>query len=149
MREFFKPWRRKIGLVTLVLTCMFAAAWIRSLCVNEAIMYRSDKNTLHDIRSFGGGLIWMTTHEGESKIIASNQYQTFKESRFRNPFESNRIWSHNILGFEFGELRPSVRGMSVGVWVIRYSTFTIPLTLLSAWLLLSKPKRLRGERCGD
>ena len=30
MREFFKPWRRKIGVVTLVMACVLMAGWVRS-----------------------------------------------------------------------------------------------------------------------
>ena len=30
MRVFFKSWRRKIGVLTLVMACVFAAGWVRS-----------------------------------------------------------------------------------------------------------------------
>src|SRR5262245_25775563 len=30
MREFFKGWKRKLGVVTLGLACAFAAGWVRS-----------------------------------------------------------------------------------------------------------------------
>jgi hypothetical protein len=31
MREFFKPLRRLVGVATLVMACVFAFAWVRSL----------------------------------------------------------------------------------------------------------------------
>src|SRR3954462_3489874 len=31
MREFFRGWRRKLGVATLVMACVFAAGWVRSL----------------------------------------------------------------------------------------------------------------------
>src|SRR5437764_781766 len=37
MREFFKPCRRKLGMVTLGLACVFAAGWVRSLSVDDFI----------------------------------------------------------------------------------------------------------------
>ena len=30
MGDFFKPWRRKIGVVTLLMACVFAAGWVKS-----------------------------------------------------------------------------------------------------------------------
>lgn len=30
MREFFKPWRRKLGVLVLVLACVLMAGWARS-----------------------------------------------------------------------------------------------------------------------
>jgi len=30
MGEFFKGWRRKTGVVTLVMACVFMSAWVRS-----------------------------------------------------------------------------------------------------------------------
>ena len=37
MGDFFKPWRRKIGVVTLVFACLVAGGWVRSLTVREVI----------------------------------------------------------------------------------------------------------------
>lgn len=31
MGEFFKGWRRKTGVLTLVMACLFAAVWVRSM----------------------------------------------------------------------------------------------------------------------
>ena len=31
MHDFFKPWRRKFGVVTLRLACAFMAGWVRNL----------------------------------------------------------------------------------------------------------------------
>ena len=28
MGDYFKPWRRKIGVATLVMACVFAAGWV-------------------------------------------------------------------------------------------------------------------------
>ena len=31
MGDYFKPWRRKIGVVTLMLACVFMGGWMRSI----------------------------------------------------------------------------------------------------------------------
>jgi hypothetical protein len=35
MREFFRGWRRKAGLVTLVMACAVMAMWARSRFIND------------------------------------------------------------------------------------------------------------------
>ena len=35
MGDFYTPGRRKIGMVSLVMTCVFAAGWVRSQTVQE------------------------------------------------------------------------------------------------------------------
>ena len=37
MGDFFKLWRRKIGLLTLVMACAFMVAWIRSTITYDSI----------------------------------------------------------------------------------------------------------------
>jgi len=141
MREFFKGWRRKVGCGTLVLACVIAIVWMRSLFIAEGVMYRSDKSTVHNIRSTPGGLIWSGIHEEGSSFVARNEYYRLIEGNaFTNPLETNRQWSCNLVGIEFGATQTSP-GISEQVWVIRYWTFAVPLTLLSAYLILWKPRK--------
>src|SRR5436190_957332 len=37
MREFFKPWRRKMGVLTLMLACVFTGLWLRSTVVHDSV----------------------------------------------------------------------------------------------------------------
>jgi len=37
MKEFFQGWRRKIGVVTLVMALVFMAGWVRSLVVEDEL----------------------------------------------------------------------------------------------------------------
>ena len=39
MGEFFKGWRRKVGVLTLLIACVFAAGWIRSPPRFELIVF--------------------------------------------------------------------------------------------------------------
>lgn len=106
MRNFFKPWRRKIGVVTLLIACVFAAGWIRS-------------------------------------------YQNFDDLK---------VLSHTFFSSDgvFGELTFTIDHQVQGgrvvatvsaspAWQFLYSLITIPLTLLSAWLLLTKPPKKTTE----
>jgi hypothetical protein len=42
MGEFFKPWRRKIGMLALVLACAFMVAWIRSTITYDSIEWNGN-----------------------------------------------------------------------------------------------------------
>lgn len=37
MGEYFKPWQRKIGVVALLMACVFAAGWVRSGTVEDFV----------------------------------------------------------------------------------------------------------------
>ena len=39
MGDYFKLWRRKIGVVTLVVACVFAVGWVRSQFVEDGIYF--------------------------------------------------------------------------------------------------------------
>ena len=102
MGKFFHGWRRKIGVVTLLMACMFAVGWVTSLSGRLP----SERGVSIEIE------LW------ESRIdVVFNQIE-FVES---DP--------HNLIGtWEF-------RRIPIPYWSI-----VIPLTLLSAFLLLSKPR---------
>lgn len=40
--SFFKPWRRKLGLLTLLMACVFAAGWVRSRFSEDMHLWKSD-----------------------------------------------------------------------------------------------------------
>ena len=35
MGEYFKPYRRKFGILTLMIACKFMAGWVRSLFIHD------------------------------------------------------------------------------------------------------------------
>lgn len=91
MRDFFRGWRWKLGIVTLVMACVFAVGWVRSL---------SDPDVLIDGVGSTKGFVSMTSFDGDFGIV----------------------------------------------FFIPYWSIVLPLTLLSACLLLSKrPPVKRSE----
>ena len=55
MGEFFKGWRRKVGCVTLVMACVFAAGWVRSLAIFDVVSF-NQKDATHRVISTRGEL---------------------------------------------------------------------------------------------
>src|SRR4051812_3266689 len=144
MREFFKGWRRKAGVVTLVIACALAAGWVRS-CVMLDIVYFPRRtsncvlfsgNQRFRVMSVPGvSLTRIARHSDgviisrETKIIAGQDFIAFPKVTWT----SERI--DNLLGIfrDPGDTHPSVP-------MIPYWSIVIPLALLSAYLLLGKPR---------
>jgi hypothetical protein len=56
MPSYFTPWRRKIGVLTLGLACLFAAGWVRSLSVADIIGFELGNPPI-TIVSFNGEML--------------------------------------------------------------------------------------------
>ena len=97
MREVFRGWKRKIGIMMLALACLFAAVWVA---------------TLDESSDFPSLTLMLNT--GEGNLIMKGQ-----------------IW--------LAPFAPSINGDEFG-WKIPIWSIVLPLTLISAFLLLKKPK---------
>lgn len=135
MRDFFKGWRRKAGVATLALACVFTVWWVRSLSVQDNIWIRlGDLNTTM-FSSVGGHFAWVRyfLHD-DNDAIGFFQWNTLEGSKFSDYFEWSPVvqWSHPL--FTYLEYENSV------VCVVPAWCIVLPLTLLSAYMLLSKPR---------
>ena len=138
MGDFFIGWRRKVGVVTLVLACVFAGGWVKSLSTTDILNLRGRKQTI----LFSGNC---------SIALVTPQ------------FELSRTW-HTFPGSEhvfFGDLSFKQRGLRTGYrlehnpewelpnglrstfWTASYWSIVIPLTILSAYLLIVQPKSVK------
>jgi len=150
MSEFFRGWKRKVGVATLIVACVFAALWVRGQTIKDVYQFGSGEgpffNTLVSSRF---GLMWLryqatdgttyswnpgwfevpidattTLHSGECRLIYDIQ------------------WRLTWWGFDFCN---SAKGDQIHAVHrnIPYWSIVIPLTLISAWLLLGKPRQAR------
>lgn len=127
--SYFKPLRRKIGVFTLLIGCVFAAGWVRSLAVGDTAW-----STRSQLLSFRGGLFI------ESYILPpfDLNFHTASDNNFRKMYDDSRAW--DFRGFDFAlSCRKDRTGTMVSIYA-PYWSFVVPLTLLSTWLLLSKPR---------
>lgn len=113
--EFFKPWRRTIGVVTLLMACVFTAGWTRSYSVEDRIIV---EDAGFGIFSVLGRIewTWKWTYEVPSQMI---EWQTQSVSSIKPEYLGPDYRNYN---------------QELSYWVI-----VLPLTLLSAFLLLSRP----------
>lgn len=139
MGDYFKPWRRKIGVVMLFVTCMFASAWIRSYSVQDGLNIRVSDTTRYFFYSSIHGLVWENASGIDPKmnaafpaILVSSQDANKNAVTLRNA---------SMQMCRFGDFQFSGDDSVLIFVLIRYWTVVIPLTLLSAYLLLSKPRK--------
>ena len=111
MREFFHGWRRKAGCVTLALACVATGLWIRSYIVFDQLVLAGNL-----LISNSGCLVWNWSGWGTPELNLVDWY-----CEHASPFSEE---------WYFG-----TDGVRMPYWAVN-----IPLTLLSAYLLLWKPR---------
>lgn len=151
MVSYFKPLRRKLGVVILALACVFAAAWMRSRFMYD-LLWICNSNTVFGVASMVGGLDFgtvMTIDEPDSWGWGANKL-TVVDGKIVDPsgnlhdidpwaFDNFDIeWRRDWAGFHFGV--GTVLNQRHVDYMIPYWAIVIPLTTISAWLLLSKPR---------
>ena len=144
MREFFRGWRRKVGCVTLSLACMAMGAWIRSLVVKDEISVRKNVGITTHFISNRSRLGWksVTIDDPLSTNFTINFYfaKPAKEDDFYRGHDVRWKWRWRCCGFEFGRFTPNGPRWAEDIWIVPYWSIVTPLTLISAFLLLKKPK---------
>ncbi|WP_010585466.1 hypothetical protein [Schlesneria paludicola] len=140
MREFFSGWKRKLGVLTLLMACLFAAAWTRSLGNLDLIYLNGKKTNLivvsgcQKLQFAAGGrfsLVYPSSQE-----IPNRQYGVYWQPEKLLP-------SRSIIDFfEYpaSEIKMYTDENGNEEAMIPYWSIVLPLTALSAYLLLSKPR---------
>ena len=137
MSEVFKGWRRKVGCVTLLLTCVYMGGWLRTRMSSDQITIQF-KNSSHVFRLTGGHFQWIH-HTGVFPNDPAVTWQSWKAGlpldhpELSMEFDSRLHWS----GFEFGRGRVH-DFMPQEFLIIPCLSVAIPLILASAYLLLAK-----------
>ena len=165
MGDFFKPWRRKIGVVTLVMACVMMGGWVRSFGRMELI-HICPGRSLFIIGSRNGSLCVMRSVYQTHEVAISKSITIFNSSLKRigvgcssekSSNETNiKYWTNadgtvpdtvsqsywTFGGFVFGtESHTTILDeRDELIAMAPYWSILVPLTLISLWLLLSKPR---------
>ena len=145
MGNFFHGWRWKVGVVTLWMACVFMGGWIRGQSTVDELYFGKGKG-IHSFSLFFGrnGITLTRRTTEESRTSNPNWYCGPLEPRESfYIFQPGLVveWRWHSCGFEAGEfhdLEMPIWRMSW--WNTPYWSLVIPLTLLSAWLLLSNSR---------
>jgi hypothetical protein len=151
MWSVFHGWRRKFGCVTLAMASIVMVLWVRSFLADDRIeMWRG--RTLDAYVSVSGTIRW--AHYRPQPFGYDGRYETkvasipINGSRSHDDFwmQWNTIWRWRWGDFDFGTGR-SITDPQVDVerWAIPHWSLAVPMAILSACLLLWKPRPNSGK----
>lgn len=144
MDTFFRGWRRKVGLMTLLLACAFAVASVRSRFLYDSFAIVDAAGlSLDSINSDSMGLVYLSYRSKEEFTYdvvwdsgpLGGGFVGYVSKR-QGPFLSR------VCGCRVGDLRGVIStGDRLIVVAIPYWILILVLTLLSACLILWTPRR--------
>jgi hypothetical protein len=153
MREFFRGWRRKAGCVTLVMGLVVWSCWLRSLIASDFFLMNNGTTIITS------GPNYLGLSRSPAASAAEWTAPTWFSVENGPPLAQSPDWTWQFCGFCYGyQLKgtaktttehPDGRVVTEEVeyithehaWVIPYWSIAMPLTLLSAALILRKPRK--------
>ena len=156
MREFFRGWRRKIGAVTLVMACGIMGMWVRSVQNHDYVRFAVRANVTERVVSLGGTINWLRYHQEPVIIREWFEWESpeWGTSGFDGieSFDSdlqNWNWRWRCFGFVSGEWPESFDSLKTGILIVPYWSIALPLTAISAFLLLAMPRPSTQMKIND
>lgn len=143
MGDFFHGWRRKAGIGTLLIAFAVTGLWIRSLTTIDRVEYSDSFTTWR--WSSHHGLLSLKSYEHGKVIPAAirkkyfwkhQQLQTRTFADYQDFISTSWPWKYFGMGYHRGG-EPRVETE----FRVRCSTIAVPMMILSAWLLISRPRR--------
>jgi hypothetical protein len=132
MQTFFYGWRRKTGIVTLVMALAVMGVWVRSFVVGDLVDLPLGRYTVQCFSWDGRFDFWLRFHKGDTDEVRSTGSWQAEQ------FGDLEVY---FIKLNFDEDFNGV-GVPVGEPLnIHYGTIAIPLTLLSACLILWKTRK--------
>ena len=149
MREFFRGWRRKIGLLTLVMACVVMVEWIRSMTNSTQFSIRTEKHACVGIKSANQvfSLFYWRFNDLSMKWDAQEDiefvvYPFAEQPGMKNWPDGIFRWRIGDFGWQASSIGPNHRMVQ---FIAPNWSIVIPLTLISALLLLSKPRHRKSQ----
>ena len=157
---FFNGWRRRLGLVSLIMALLFMAYWVRSFVVeaphpfvvdlidfSEYFDFPVEDHAIAGFGTYNHSLVLMayqsvdvksspTTNGSFIFSVNGSQPQGKLKAYLEDPLseDGTQIMVENTNG-------TTKMMVPMSIFAIPYWSLTVPLTLLSLWLLLSRPRK--------
>lgn len=135
MRDYFRPLRRKMGVVTLVLAGVLSVGWIRSLSIADSLAL-TKFGTDYQLMSIEGGFEY--TANPSTKINRPIYWRSELAAQVRELLIVKA--KLETLKSELRRLAGQPAPARERIQTVPYWSVTLPLTVFSAYLLLSKPR---------
>lgn len=153
MGEFFRGWKRKLGMATLLVACVFLSLWIRSRIVLDFLEIPLWGHSTFIMLMHHQGFVVLSEYDPEIKVSPASRRWV---SRAKSQFSAQELALFNLDNFcselKYRNHPPAIptgpsQPISVPVLSPAYQMralplpywLTIPLAVASAILLLSKP----------
>lgn len=163
MWSYFKPLRRKLGVATLMLACLFAMGWMRSRSIYEQYSLHQKRRAIQFISStefFGFQAFWLMKPSTKTNLRFSPRGYFRMNSAGRSMgfphFPSVPHPRHWVIqreiglgGFRIVTANASWNDIQFLEMRVPYWSIVVPLTLTSAWLLLVKPRTRRPQPASE
>jgi hypothetical protein len=151
MKAFFHGWRRKAGVVTLVMALALLLGWMRSHRVEDVISFRSGEKSQDAILVSEHRVIWARWYwrDGLPRTGGSPTFRWSAERHSINPLmffhRLTPTSEGSLCGFEHARyvdrLNDDQESFVWSMWAASYWSLIVPLTLLAAYLILWKPRK--------
>lgn len=151
MREFFRPFRRKLGVLVLVVACVLLTCWIRGNVVADLVRIATGNDGSFNLLLRRGGVALSFEQFPKASGPKTSSYVAITPENAeqwyllegRNP----KVYVQ-ACGVKWTKYVELVASSPVGepfliqttVLTIPYWLLVLPPTLLAAYLLLSKPR---------
>ena len=152
MKEFFRGWRRKVGVVTLIMALVLMVGWVRSFHLWDSVSVPTKYNgNIHTFTSREGNLSWGRSFDTNGADACRNASFRFNST----PAQSLKLvsvahldeWRFACGGFDF--FKRDFPNQTLICWRFPYWSFVLPLTALSAYLLLTKPRQSNQKKIDE
>lgn len=137
---------------------VFVGGWVRSVGTFDEIDFQSGERQMTNLISSRDGLSWLKLYYAEGQRMDDRTQRFTEQTRWVSEsgqvvnsqlsFDVSKDFAHakrhlQWCGFHFAESEGNVaaRRIQFAVWTVPYWSITVPLTLISLWLLLSKPRK--------
>jgi len=158
MGDYFKGWRRKFSVLTLIMACVFMGGWVRSITTPDQIKVSAGKYDFHLLTSAGGQITWERAEEIPECIAdwlpGSRQFLhpygsggPIIHARMLDYTDVQLLWRFKFGEFDLGQ---GLLPFNEPEWnfevrltecVLPYWAIVLTLTLISCWFLVSKPRK--------
>ncbi len=136
MHTFFHGWRRKAGVVTLAMACVFAVVWVRFFFIWDVLTFPVSRDASIEVLSSSDRLLMSyVKHDG----FLNEPFHTSapRQNQGERPWWDVIEFGSTIQAVSVPPLIGMVKRFSVGS---TQGALTITLTLLSVYLILWKPR---------
>ena len=140
MWTYFRPLRRKFGVASLMLACVLMVGWVRSRLYTDVVNFQIGHHEIGFISKDSSlGLATIRRAVPTSTLLPTIHSETF--GRIADWYSApGTPWRLNWYRWGFSSIVTNAGGESGNIRVAPYWPVVLPLALISAWLLLSKPR---------